>query len=47
MTNGAEHPRKQQRSDLNVPLENNNVLEVNCLCLQSKLIATDDIMWNT
>nr|XP_046202132.1 amyloid-beta A4 precursor protein-binding family A member 2 isoform X1 [Oncorhynchus gorbuscha]XP_046202133.1 amyloid-beta A4 precursor protein-binding family A member 2 isoform X1 [Oncorhynchus gorbuscha] len=27
MTNGAEHPRKQQRSDLNVPLENNNVLE--------------------
>ncbi|XP_023851128.1 amyloid-beta A4 precursor protein-binding family A member 2 isoform X1 [Salvelinus sp. IW2-2015] len=27
MTNGAEHPRKQQRSDLNVPLENNNVPE--------------------
>uniref|UniRef100_A0A4W5LJV9 Amyloid beta protein binding family A member 2 n=1 Tax=Hucho hucho TaxID=62062 RepID=A0A4W5LJV9_9TELE len=27
MTNGAEQPRKQQRSDLNVPLENNNVLE--------------------
>uniref|UniRef100_A0A673X703 Amyloid beta (A4) precursor protein-binding, family A, member 2b n=1 Tax=Salmo trutta TaxID=8032 RepID=A0A673X703_SALTR len=29
MTNGAEQPRKQQRSDLNVPLENNNVPEVN------------------
>ncbi|XP_029577573.1 amyloid-beta A4 precursor protein-binding family A member 2 isoform X1 [Salmo trutta] len=27
MTNGAEQPRKQQRSDLNVPLENNNVPE--------------------
>ncbi|XP_055777212.1 amyloid-beta A4 precursor protein-binding family A member 2 isoform X2 [Salvelinus fontinalis] len=27
MTNGVEHPRKQQRSDLNVPLENNNVPE--------------------
>uniref|UniRef100_A0AAX7UEV0 Amyloid beta (A4) precursor protein-binding, family A, member 2b n=1 Tax=Astatotilapia calliptera TaxID=8154 RepID=A0AAX7UEV0_ASTCA len=26
-TNGAEQPRKQQRSDLNVPLENNNVPE--------------------
>uniref|UniRef100_A0A673D0I7 Amyloid beta (A4) precursor protein-binding, family A, member 2b n=1 Tax=Sphaeramia orbicularis TaxID=375764 RepID=A0A673D0I7_9TELE len=26
--NGAEQPRKQQRSDLNVPLENNNVPEV-------------------
>uniref|UniRef100_A0A3P9M7N0 Amyloid beta (A4) precursor protein-binding, family A, member 2b n=1 Tax=Oryzias latipes TaxID=8090 RepID=A0A3P9M7N0_ORYLA len=25
--NGAEQPRKQQRSDLNVPLENNNVPE--------------------
>lgn len=25
---GAEQPRKQQRSDLNVPLENNNVPEV-------------------
>uniref|UniRef100_A0A8C7G3A3 Amyloid beta protein binding family A member 2 n=1 Tax=Oncorhynchus kisutch TaxID=8019 RepID=A0A8C7G3A3_ONCKI len=29
MANGAEQPRKQQRSDLNVPLENNNVPEVN------------------
>uniref|UniRef100_A0A6Q2YK85 Amyloid beta (A4) precursor protein-binding, family A, member 2b n=1 Tax=Esox lucius TaxID=8010 RepID=A0A6Q2YK85_ESOLU len=27
MTNEAEQPRKQQRSDLNVPLENNNVPE--------------------
>ncbi|XP_063045937.1 LOW QUALITY PROTEIN: amyloid-beta A4 precursor protein-binding family A member 2 [Engraulis encrasicolus] len=27
VTNGAEQPRKQQRSDLNVPLENNNVPE--------------------
>ncbi|XP_054473318.1 amyloid-beta A4 precursor protein-binding family A member 2 [Anoplopoma fimbria] len=27
VSNGAEQPRKQQRSDLNVPLENNNVLE--------------------
>ncbi|XP_031686652.1 amyloid-beta A4 precursor protein-binding family A member 2 isoform X2 [Oncorhynchus kisutch] len=27
MANGAEQPRKQQRSDLNVPLENNNVPE--------------------
>ncbi|XP_076011911.1 amyloid-beta A4 precursor protein-binding family A member 2 [Genypterus blacodes] len=27
MSNGAEQPRKQQRSDLNVPLENNNVPE--------------------
>ncbi|KAL1007165.1 hypothetical protein UPYG_G00082900 [Umbra pygmaea] len=27
MTNGAEQPRKQQRSDLNVPLENNNAPE--------------------
>ncbi|XP_038139806.1 amyloid-beta A4 precursor protein-binding family A member 2 isoform X1 [Cyprinodon tularosa] len=25
--NGPDHPRKQQRSDLNVPLENNNVPE--------------------
>uniref|UniRef100_A0A3B5AXM6 Amyloid beta precursor protein binding family A member 2 n=1 Tax=Stegastes partitus TaxID=144197 RepID=A0A3B5AXM6_9TELE len=28
VSNGAEQPRKQQRSDLNVPLENNNVPEV-------------------
>lgn len=28
VSNGGEHPRKQQRSDLNVPLENNNVPEV-------------------
>ncbi|KAM7406062.1 hypothetical protein PAMP_000466 [Pampus punctatissimus] len=27
VSNGAEQPRKQQRSDLNVPLENNNVPE--------------------
>ncbi|KAM6950075.1 amyloid-beta A4 precursor protein-binding family A member 2 isoform 6-T6 [Lycodopsis pacificus] len=27
VSNGAEQPRKQQRSDLNIPLENNNVLE--------------------
>ncbi|KAM8893720.1 amyloid-beta A4 precursor protein-binding family A member 2 isoform 3-T9 [Spinachia spinachia] len=27
VSNSAEQPRKQQRSDLNVPLENNNVLE--------------------
>ncbi|XP_068443298.1 amyloid-beta A4 precursor protein-binding family A member 2 [Clinocottus analis] len=27
VSNGAEQPRKQQRSDLNVPVENNNVLE--------------------
>uniref|UniRef100_A0A3Q3X3X2 Uncharacterized protein n=1 Tax=Mola mola TaxID=94237 RepID=A0A3Q3X3X2_MOLML len=27
VSNGAEHTRKQQRSDLNVPLENNNVPE--------------------
>ncbi|KAK9542831.1 hypothetical protein VZT92_000659 [Zoarces viviparus] len=27
VSNAAEQPRKQQRSDLNVPLENNNVLE--------------------
>uniref|UniRef100_G3PSH6 Amyloid beta (A4) precursor protein-binding, family A, member 2b n=1 Tax=Gasterosteus aculeatus aculeatus TaxID=481459 RepID=G3PSH6_GASAC len=27
VSNGAEQPRKPQRSDLNVPLENNNVLE--------------------
>ncbi|XP_056317546.1 amyloid-beta A4 precursor protein-binding family A member 2 isoform X2 [Danio aesculapii] len=27
MSNGAEQPRKQQRSDLNGPLENNNVTE--------------------
>ncbi|XP_068177940.1 amyloid-beta A4 precursor protein-binding family A member 2 [Antennarius striatus] len=27
VSNGAEQPRKQQRSDLNVPLENNNVSE--------------------
>ncbi|XP_048088135.1 LOW QUALITY PROTEIN: amyloid-beta A4 precursor protein-binding family A member 2 [Alosa alosa] len=27
VTNNAEQPRKQQRSDLNVPLENNNVPE--------------------
>ncbi|XP_068610644.1 amyloid-beta A4 precursor protein-binding family A member 2 [Brachionichthys hirsutus] len=26
-SNGAEHPRTQQRSDLNVPLENNNASE--------------------
>uniref|UniRef100_A0AAQ6AAU8 Amyloid beta (A4) precursor protein-binding, family A, member 2b n=1 Tax=Amphiprion ocellaris TaxID=80972 RepID=A0AAQ6AAU8_AMPOC len=30
VSNGAEQPRKQQRSDLNVPLENNNVPEVRC-----------------
>uniref|UniRef100_A0A8C4HN84 Amyloid beta (A4) precursor protein-binding, family A, member 2b n=1 Tax=Dicentrarchus labrax TaxID=13489 RepID=A0A8C4HN84_DICLA len=30
VSNGAEQPRKQQRSDLNVPLENNNVPEVKC-----------------
>ncbi|XP_070686652.1 amyloid-beta A4 precursor protein-binding family A member 2 [Pempheris klunzingeri] len=28
VSNGAEQPRKQQRSDLNVPLENNNVPEL-------------------
>lgn len=28
VSNGAEQPKKQQRSDLNVPLENNNVPEV-------------------
>ncbi|XP_028292860.1 amyloid-beta A4 precursor protein-binding family A member 2 [Gouania willdenowi] len=27
VSNGAEQPRKQQRSDLNIPLENNNVPE--------------------
>ncbi|MED6290950.1 Amyloid-beta A4 precursor protein-binding A member 2, partial [Characodon lateralis] len=27
VSNGPEQPRKQQRSDLNVPLENNNVPE--------------------
>uniref|UniRef100_A0A3Q3N889 Amyloid beta (A4) precursor protein-binding, family A, member 2b n=1 Tax=Mastacembelus armatus TaxID=205130 RepID=A0A3Q3N889_9TELE len=30
VSNGAELPRKQQRSDLNVPLENNNMPEVGC-----------------
>lgn len=30
VNNGPEQPRKQQRSDLNVPLENNNVPEVRC-----------------
>lgn len=32
VSNGAEQPRKQQRSDLNIPLENNNVPEVRCCC---------------
>lgn len=42
VSNGAEHTRKQQRSDLNVPLENNNVPEVGCcwmLCGSVHLLA--------